>query len=114
MGLAKNSLELKRKEITKRMDTGFYPYTKRYLRTYRNHFSTIGINGLNESILNFTESKEDISTERGREFAQEVLDYMRGILTEYQEETGNLYNLEATPGEGTTYRFAKEDQKQIP
>lgn len=114
MELAKTSLELKRKEITKRMKTGFYPYTKRYLGTYRNHFSTIGINGMNESIVNFTEGKEDISTERGREFAEEILEFMRDILKEYQEETGNLYNLEATPGEGTTYRFAKEDQKQLP
>ncbi len=114
MDLAKTSLELKRKEITKRMEAGFYPYTKRYLWTYRNHFSTIWINGLNESILNFTDAKEDISTERGREFAEETLDYMRWILKDYQEETGNLYNLEATPGEWTTYRFAREDQKQLP
>jgi len=112
MDLAKTSLELKRKELKKWLDNGFYPYTKRYLGTYRNHFSTIGVNGINESIVNFTEGKEDISTEWGRDFAEEILEYIRNILKEYQEETGNLYNLEATPAEGTTYRFAREDQKQ--
>lgn len=114
MNLAKTSLELKRKEVTKWLDRWFYPYTKRYLNSFRNHFSTIGINGMNESIMNFTNGKEDISTEEGIKFATEVLDYMRDILKEYQEETGNLYNLEATPAEGTTYRFAKEDKKQLP
>ncbi|HPC34187.1 MAG TPA: ribonucleoside triphosphate reductase [Candidatus Absconditabacterales bacterium] len=113
MNLAKTSLEIKRKEMTKRLDAGLYPYTKRYLATFRNHFSTIGINGLNECVLNFTNGKEDISTQEGIRLATEILDFMRDVLVDYQEETGNLYNLEATPAEGTTYRFAKEDQKQL-
>ncbi len=114
MDLAKVSLELKRKEITKWLEDWFYPYTKRYLSTFRNHFSTIGLNGMNEAVLNFTNGKEDMTTEWWKEFATEILDYMRDVLTEYQEETGNLYNLEATPAEGTTYRFAREDKKQLP
>lgn len=114
MNMAKNSLELKRKEITKRLDNGLYPYTKRYLHSFRNHFSTIGLNWMNEAILNFTNGKDDISTDEGKRFTTEVLDFMREALKQYQEETGNLYNLEATPAEGTTYRFAKEDKKQIP
>ncbi|MCX6823564.1 MAG: ribonucleoside triphosphate reductase [candidate division SR1 bacterium] len=114
MNLAKVSLELKRKEVNKRLIAGLYPFTKRYLHSFRNHFSTIGLNGINESILNFTNGKEDISTEEGKKFATEILDYMRETLKEYQEETGNLYNLEATPAEGAMYRFAKEDKKQLP
>lgn len=114
MNLAKTSLELKRKEITKRLEAWLYPYTKRYLQSFRNHFSTIGLNGMNEAILNFTNGKEDISTSAGKEFAEEILDFMRDTLKQYQEETGNLYNLEATPAEWTTYRFAKEDKKQMP
>jgi ribonucleoside-triphosphate reductase len=114
MNLAKTSLELKRKEITKWLEAGLYPYTKRYLKSFRNHFSTIGLNGMNEAILNFTNGKEDMVSERGKQFAIEILDFMRDALKQYQEETGNLYNLEATPAEGTTYRFAKEDKKQIP
>lgn len=99
MNLAKVSLELKRKEVNKRLIAGLYPFTKRYLHSFRNHFSTIGLNGINESILNFTNGKEDISTEEGKKFATEILDFMRETLKEYQEETGNLYNLEATPAE---------------
>lgn len=114
MNLSKISLELKRKEITKWLEAWLYPYTKRYLHSFRNHFSTIGLNGMNEAILNFTNGKEDISTDEGKKFATQILDFMRETLKEYQEETGNLYNLEATPAEGTTYRFAKEDRKQIP
>ena len=114
MNLAKISLELKRKEITKWLDAWLYPYTKRYLHSFRNHFSTIGLNGMNEAILNFTNGKEDISTDAGKKFAMEIMDFMRETLKQYQEETENLYNLEATPAEGTTYRFAKEDRKQIP
>ncbi|MBS8121923.1 ribonucleoside triphosphate reductase [Candidatus Vampirococcus lugosii] len=110
---AKSSLEIKRKELSKWLDKGLYPYTKRYLHSFRNHFSTIGINGINEAILNFTDGKEDITSNFGIKFAVEIMDFMRDILKEYQEETGNLYNLEATPAEGTTYRFAKEDKKQI-
>lgn len=113
MNLAKMSLELKRKEMTKWLDAWLYPYTKRYLNSFRNHFSTIWVNGLNEAVLNFTNWKDDISTKEWREFAKEILDFMRAILVEYQEETWNLYNLEATPAEWTTYRFAKEDQKQL-
>ncbi|MDH3324992.1 MAG: ribonucleoside triphosphate reductase, partial [Candidatus Peregrinibacteria bacterium] len=114
MTLAKTTLEIKRKEVQKWIDRGLFPYTKRYLGNLNNHFSTIGINGLNEAVRNFTDDKENISTEWGQNFAEEVLDYMREILTEFQNETGNLYNLEATPAEGTTYRFAKEDKKRFP
>lgn len=114
MNLSRSSLELKRKECSKRLEAGLYPYTKRYLASFRNHFSTIGINGMNEAIQNFTNGKEDISTPAGMKLATELLDFMRDLLKKYQEETGNLYNLEATPAEGTTYRFAKEDRKQIP
>lgn len=115
MDLAKTSLELKRKEVARWLEAGLYPYTKRYLTVwFRNHFSTIGLNWMNEAIINFTNWKEDISTEWWKEFSIEILDYMREELKEYQEETWNLYNLEATPAEWTTYRFAKEDQKQMP
>ncbi|MDD3144923.1 MAG: ribonucleoside triphosphate reductase [Candidatus Gracilibacteria bacterium] len=114
MEQAKISLELKRKTITKWLEQGLYPYTYRYLRSFRNHFSTIGLNGMNEAILNFTSGKEDISSDWGKEFTMEIIDLMREKLKEYQEETGNMYNLEATPAEGTTYRFAKEDKKQLP
>ncbi|MBU0661474.1 ribonucleoside triphosphate reductase [Patescibacteria group bacterium] len=113
MDLAKTSLELKRIEIQKWMDRGLFPYTKRYLGTLSSHFSTIGINGINESIRNFTDDKENITTKEGQKLALEILDFMREKLQEYQEETGNLYNLEATPAEGTTYRFAREDQKRF-
>jgi len=92
---------------------GLFPYTKRYLGTLRNHFSTIGVNGLNEMVRNFTGDQEDISSEQGRAFALELLDHVRERMKQYQEETGHLYNLEATPAEGTTYRFAKEDQKRF-
>jgi anaerobic ribonucleoside-triphosphate reductase len=114
MELAKTSLEMKRKEIQKWIDAGLFPYTYRYLRSLRNHFSTIGVNGINEAIRNFTDDKENITTPAGQEFAVEILDFMRNKLTAFQEETKNLYNLEATPAEGTTYRFAKEDQKRFP
>ncbi|MFA5986485.1 MAG: ribonucleoside triphosphate reductase [Parcubacteria group bacterium] len=113
MGLAKTSLEIKREVIEKWMNRGLFPYTKRYLGKLNNHFSTIGVNGMNEAIRNFTGDKENITTKYGQEFAKEVLDQIREKMSEFQEETGNLYNLEATPGEGTTYRFAKEDQKQF-
>jgi ribonucleoside-triphosphate reductase len=114
MYLAKVSLEIKRKEIAKWLERGLFPYTKRYLGNLHNHFSTIGINGLNEAILNFTESEENITTLWGQDFAEEVLDFMREKLAQYQEETGNLYNLEATPAESAMYRFAKEDQRIFP
>lgn len=114
MELAKMSLEIKRKEIQKWIDRGLFPFTKRWLGKLNNHFSTIGLNGLNESIRNFTNDKDNITSEFGLNFAKEVLDHMREKLVAYQEETGNLYNLEATPAEGTTYRFAKEDKKKFP
>jgi len=114
MELAKNSLEIKRKMIQRYMDGGLYPYTKRYLGTLRNHFSTIGVNGINEMIRNFTEDKHDISDEWGRDFAQRLLTHVRDKLIAFQDETGHMYNLEATPAEGTTYRFAKEDKKRFP
>lgn len=114
MELAKTSLEIKRKEIQKWIDAGLFPYTKRYLGYLKNHFSTIGINGLNEAIRNFTGDRENVTTEWGQQFAIEVLDHMRVKLQDFQTETKNLYNLEATPAEGATYRFAKEDQKQFP
>ncbi len=112
MELAKASLEMKRIVITKWMDRGLFPYTKRYLGKLDSHFSTIGINGVNEAIRNFTDDKENIASEYGLEFAKETMEFIREKMSEFQEETGNMYNLEATPGEGTTYRFAKEDKKQ--
>lgn len=114
MDLARNSLELKRKTLKQNMDRGLYPYIKRWLGTLRNHFSTIGVNGINEMIRNFTNDKEDITTEKGHAFAIEFLDHVRGKLLSYQSEQGTMYNLEATPAEGTTYRFAKEDKKRFP
>lgn len=114
MDLAKSTLEKKRVFVQELYERGFYPYTKRYLKHFRNHFSTIGLNGMNEMIRNFTDDSYDISDPRGVELAMEVLEFMRNKLKEYQNETGNLYNLEATPAEGTTYRFAKEDRKRYP
>lgn len=112
--LAKESLELKRKRIQTLMDEGLFPYSKRYLGTLRNHFSTIGVNGINEMLRNFSDDYFDISTAFGRSEAVRFLDHINQKLSEFQVETGNLYNLEATPAEGTTYRFAKEDQKRFP
>jgi ribonucleoside-triphosphate reductase len=114
MELSKSTLEVKRKVIQTWMDRGLFPYTKHYLGTLRNHFSTIGINGVNEAIRNLTNDRENIATPWGQQFAADVLDFMREWLTAYQEETGHLYNLEASPAEGATYRFAKEDQKRYP
>jgi ribonucleoside-triphosphate reductase len=114
MDLAKQSLETKRKVIAKYMDANLYPFTKRYLGTLRNHFSTIGINGINEMIRNFTGDKHNIADQFGCRLAVRFLDRMRERLIAFQEETGHLYNLEATPAEGTTYRFAREDQKRFP
>ena len=110
--LARTSLELKRKVVQQHMDNGLFPFTKRYLGTLRNHFSTLGVNGINEMIRNFTSDKEDITTESGYEFALRFLDHIRARILQIQEETGHMYNLEATPAEGTTYRFAKEDRKR--
>ncbi|RXJ88301.1 ribonucleoside triphosphate reductase [Arcobacter sp. CECT 8983] len=112
MDLAKSTLEKKRVFVNEMYERGLFPYTKRYLPNFNNHFSTIGVNGINEMILNFSQEEFDISKEDGIIFAHEILDFMRDKMVQYQEETGNLYNLEATPAEGTTYRFAKEDKKR--
>ena len=120
MDLAKESLEIKRKALENFMEKGLYPYSKYYLASVKkirdsyfgNHFSTIGLMGMNEALLNFI--GENIASKRGRRFAIEVLDFMRERLVEYQKETGNMYNLEATPGEGTSYRQAKTDKEKYP
>ncbi len=112
--VGRNSLEIKRKVIQRHMDNGLFPYTKRYLGTLRNHFSTLGVNGINEMIRNFTEDAHDITTEWGYAFALKLLDHVRARIVAIQEATGHMYNLEATPAEGTTYRFAKEDRKRFP
>ncbi len=112
--LGRDSLEIKRKTIQRLMDDGLYPYTKRYLGTLRNHFSTLGVNGVNEMIRNFTGDAEDITTQWGSNFALRVLDHIRTRIVMYQSETGQMYNLEATPAEGATYRFAREDRKRFP
>ncbi len=111
--LGKDSLEIKRKLIQQLMDAGLFPYTRRYLGTLRNHFSTLGVNGINEMIRNFSDDVHDITTPWGEAFAVRFLDHIRARITRFQEETGHLYNLEATPAEGTTYRFAKEDRKRF-
>jgi len=112
--LARSSLEIKRKVVQRFIDQGLYPFTRRYLGTLRNHFSTIGVNGINEMIRNFTGDRETIVTPWGKAFALRLLDHLRKRLVEFQEQTGHLYNLEATPAEGTTYRFAKEDRQRWP
>ncbi|MTW10824.1 ribonucleoside triphosphate reductase [Pseudoduganella eburnea] len=112
--LGKTSLEIKRQVIQRLMDGGLFPYTKRYLGTLRNHFSTLGVNGINEMIRNFTGDEQDITTEAGTALAVRLLDHIRARMLAFQEETGHMYNLEATPAEGTTYRFAKEDRARMP
>ena len=114
LDMARDSLEVKRTVIQQHMDNGLYPYTKRYLGTLRNHFSTIGVNGMHEMLRNLTGDREGMHTEAGRTLALDILDHVRAKMVQYQEETGHLYNLEATPAEGTTYRFAKEDQARYP
>ena len=114
LDLARDSLETKRKVIQGYIDGGLYPYTKRYLGTLRNHFSTIGVNGVNEMIRNFSGGTENITTPWGEAFALRWLQHIRVRMTEFQEGTGHLFNLEATPAEGTTYRFAKEDRRRYP
>jgi ribonucleoside-triphosphate reductase len=111
--LARNSLEIKRKVIQQYMDDGLFPFTRRYLGTLRNHFSTVGVNGINEMIRNFSDGRDDITSASGHEFACALLDHVRGRIVGFQEQTGHLYNLEATPAEGATYRFAKEDRKRF-
>ena len=112
MYLAKNSLEIKRKLVDKMMRINMLPYSKRYLGNFDHHFSTIGLIGMNEACLNFL--GQGIASEAGKDFSIRVLDFMRDRITEYQEETGHIYNLEATPGEGTSYRLAKIDKAQNP
>ena len=112
MDLAKESLCIKRKVIQKLYDGGLFPYTKRYLKTLDNHFNTIGLCGMNECCLNFL--NVNIADEKGKKFAEEILDHMRNRLQNYQEETGELFNLEATPAESTSYRLAKHDREQYP
>jgi len=114
LAYAQSSLEIKRKVIQGHMDAGLFPYTRRYLGTLRNHFATVGVNGVNEMIRNFTSDREDITTPWGHRFACRLLDHIRARIVRFQEDSGNLYNLEATPAEGTTYRFAKEDRKRFP
>ena len=112
--LAKQTLEVKRQFLTDRLEAGFYPFTKRWIGTYRNFFSTIGVNGMNEMIRNFTHNAEDITTEWGQAFAEGILNNIRDIMVAFQKETGHLYNLEATPAEGATTRFARADLKLYP
>jgi ribonucleoside-triphosphate reductase len=112
--MARDSLETKRKVVQRQIDGGLLPFTKRWLGTLRNHFSTIGVNGLNECVRNFSGDTLDLTVEEGREMAAWILDHIRERLVQFQEETGHLYNLEATPAEGTTYRLAREDKKRFP
>ena len=112
MDLAKESLCVKRKVIQKLYDGGLFPYTKRYLKTLNNHFNTIGLCGMNECCLNFLGC--DITTSKGKQFAEEILTHMRQRMSDYQEKTGELFNLEATPAESTSYRLARHDKEQYP
>lgn len=112
--VAKDTLEVKREFITARLEDGLYPYTKRWIGTYRNFFSTIGVNGMNEMIRNFTNDEHDITDEWGQDFADDVLVFIRDLMVQYQKDTGHLYNLEATPAEGATTRFARADKALYP
>ena len=114
MDIAARSLKTKRTVITKLLDAGLYPYTKRYLGSFDNHFSTIGLIGMNEVGLNAKWLRADLTHEETQKFAKDVLNHMRERLSDYQEEYGDLYNLEATPAESTTYRFAKHDKEEFP
>ncbi|MDO4554678.1 MAG: ribonucleoside triphosphate reductase [Lachnospiraceae bacterium] len=114
MDISARSLKIKRTIITKLLDEGLYPYTRRYLGTFNNHFSTIGLIGMNEVGLNAKWLQADLTHEKTQQFAKEVLNHMRERLSDYQEEYGDLYNLEATPAESTTYRLAKHDVEQFP
>ena len=111
--IARTSLEIKRKVIQRLIDNGLFPFTKRYLGTLRNHFATIGVNGINEMIRNFSDDKYSVADVWGQEFAERFLDHIRTRLVTIQEETGSMYNLEATPAESATYRFAREDKKRF-
>uniref|UniRef100_UPI003340E81A ribonucleoside triphosphate reductase n=1 Tax=Castellaniella defragrans TaxID=75697 RepID=UPI003340E81A len=114
LALGRDSLEIKRQIIQRHIDNGLFPYTRRYLGTLRNHFSTLGVNGINEMIRNFSADAHDLTSAWGHAFAVRLLDHVRARMVEFQEQTGHMYNLEATPAEGTTYRFAKEDRKRHP
>ena len=114
MDVAARSLRVKREVITKLLDSGLYPYTKRYLGTFSNHFSTIGLVGMNEAGLNASWLKKDLTHKEAQEFAKDVLNHMRTGLSDYQEKYGDLYNLEATPAESTSYRLAKHDKERFP
>ena len=114
MDIAARSLKTKRTVITKLLNAGLYPYTKRYLGTFDNHFSTIGLIGMNEVGLNANWLRKDLTHPETQQFAKDVLNHMRERLSDYQEQYGDLYNLEATPAESTTYRFAKHDKKHYP
>lgn len=113
LNIARTSLEIKRKVIERLINNGLFPFTKRYLGTLRNHFSTIGVNGINEMIRNYSNDEHNIADEWGQHFAEKFLDYVRAKLVKIQEETGHMYNLEATPAESATYRFAREDKKRF-
>ena len=114
MDISPRSLKVKRDVITKLLEEGLYPYTKRYLGTFSNHFSTIGLVGMNEAGLNAKWLRKDLTNVETQEFAKEVLNHMRERLSDYQEQYGDLYNLEATPAESTSYRLAKHDKAQFP
>lgn len=114
MDISARSLSIKRKVITKLLEAGLYPYTKRYLGTFNNHFSTIGLVGMNEAALNAKWIRKDMTTDEAQAFAKDVLNHMRNRLSDYQELYGDLYNLEATPAESTSYRLAKHDLKHFP
>ncbi len=114
MDISARSLHVKRTVITKLLDSGLYPYTKRYLGTFNNHFSTIGLVGMNEATLNAKWIKEDLTSEKAQSFTKDVLNHMRERLSDYQEQYGDLYNLEATPAESTAFRLAKHDLKHYP
>lgn len=112
--LGRDTLERRRTTVQQLIDGGLYPYTKRYMGHLGNHFSTLGVNGMNEMVRNFTADAHDLTDEIGHAMCVRILDHVREKMVQFQEETGNLYNLEATPAEGTTYRFAKEDLKRFP
>ncbi|MCT1717454.1 ribonucleoside triphosphate reductase [Dermabacter hominis] len=114
LDLGKDTLERRRATVQELIDRGLYPYTKRYMGHLGNHFSTLGVNGMNEMVRNFTGDAQNLVTDEGRAMCVRILDHIRGKMVEFQEETGNLYNLEATPAEGATYRLAKADRERFP
>ncbi len=114
MDVSARSLKIKRNTITKLLDEGLYPYTRHYLGTFNNHFSTIGLVGMNETCLNAKWLRKDLTNKESQEFAKKVLNHMRNKLSDYQEKYGDLYNLEATPAESTSYRLAKHDKEKFP